>query len=58
MEFLPIATIIYKRVEIIIGEDNKIENFSDLMGLILEKTRELTYDIPEISNEFEHSKEE
>lgn len=52
MEFLPIATIIYKRLEIIIGKDNKIENFSDLTGLILEKIRELTYILPKNSKEF------
>ena len=43
MEFLPIATAIYKSVEIKINEDNNIENFSDLMVMILEKTRELIY---------------
>ena len=57
MEFLPIATIIYKRVEIIIGENDKIENFSDLTSLILEKTREITYVFPEIFNEFVHPQE-
>ncbi|MBU3146308.1 DNA repair exonuclease [Clostridium sp. CF012] len=57
MEFLPIATIIYKRVEIIIVEESKIENFSDLMGLILDKTKEVTYGLTKIYNEFEQPKE-
>ncbi|MGH4121757.1 MAG: metallophosphoesterase family protein [Clostridium sp.] len=57
MEFLPIATIIYKRVEIIIGQASKIENFSDLTGLILEKIREVTDVLPKISNEFVHVKQ-
>ena len=52
MEFLPIATVIYKRVEIVIGEDNKIENFSDLIGFILEKTREVTSGLLKVSNGF------
>jgi exonuclease SbcD len=57
MEFLPIATILYKRVEIMIVEDNKIENFSDLMGIIIEKTKEVTYGLSKIYNEFEQPKE-
>ena len=36
MEFLPIATVIYKRVEIVIDEEDKIENYSDLLQVILE----------------------
>ncbi|MGH4139844.1 metallophosphoesterase family protein [Clostridium sp.] len=55
MKFLPISTIIYKRVEIAINEENKTENFSDLMVVILEKARELIYNIPEISTEFVNS---
>jgi len=50
MEFLPISTVIYIRVEILINEDNKTENFSDLMVIILEKTRELTHNTAEIIN--------
>ncbi|MBZ9688426.1 DNA repair exonuclease [Clostridium estertheticum] len=57
MEFLPVATIIYKRVEIAISEDNRIENFSDLTGFILEKTREVTDGHCKISSEFVHLKE-
>jgi exonuclease SbcD len=57
MEFLPIATVIYKRVEIIIDEEERIENYSDLLRVILEKTSSLTYDLPEISNEIKYSKE-
>ncbi|MBZ9624823.1 DNA repair exonuclease [Clostridium sp. FP2] len=57
MEFLPIATIIYKKAEIIIGEENKIENFSDLTELILEKTREVTYVLPKSSNELTQAKQ-
>ncbi|MGV8979791.1 metallophosphoesterase family protein [Clostridium sp.] len=56
MEFLPIATAIYKSVEIAINEDSKIENFSDLMVVILEKTRELICNAPEISNRFVDSR--
>ncbi|MBU3189467.1 DNA repair exonuclease [Clostridium bowmanii] len=55
MEILPISTIIYKRLEIEINEDNKTENFSDLMVVILEKTRELIYNTPEISIGFVNS---
>lgn len=58
MEFLPISTVIYKRLEIIIGEEDKIENYSDLLKLILEKTIGLTYDKPEILCDFGYSKEE
>ena len=58
MEFLPISTVIYKRLEIIIGEEDKIENYSDLLKLILEKTIDLTYDNPDILCEFSYSKEE
>jgi len=57
MEFLPVATIIYKKVQITINENNKVENFSDLTGLILEKTREVTYDFSDISNNFLHLKQ-
>lgn len=57
MEFLPIATIIYKRQEIIIGEGSGLENFSDLTELILEKTRQVTYDLPKFSSKFLQQKE-
>lgn len=45
MEFLPIATVIYKSLEIIIGEEDKIENYSDLLQIILEKVSTLNCDI-------------
>ncbi len=51
MEFLPIAKIIYKSIEIVIGEDHNIDNFSDLMGFVLEKIREETYSFSKNSNE-------
>lgn len=57
MEFLPIAKVIYKRLEIILGEEINIENFADLMLEIIEKARELTYNLPECPNEFVHSNE-
>ena len=49
MEFLPIATVVYKRVDIAIDEEHKIETYSDLLELIMEKTSNLTYDVPEVS---------
>lgn len=57
MEFLPIATVIYKSIEIIIGEEDKIENYSDLLKSILEKIIGLTYVLPEIYIEINSSKE-
>ena len=57
MEFLPIATVIYKREEVIIGEEDRIENYSDLLRVILEKINSLTYTVPEISNEVKSSYE-
>jgi exonuclease SbcD len=47
MEFLPIATVIYKRVEIVIAKEDEIENYSDLMQLILENISNVTYHVPE-----------
>jgi exonuclease SbcD len=55
MEFLPIATVVYKRVEVILDEEEKIENYSDLLRVILEKISSLTYTVPEISNEVKSS---
>jgi DNA repair protein SbcD/Mre11 len=52
MEFLPIATIVYKKVDIIINEDHKVENFSDLAELILDKIREKICTLLKISKEF------
>lgn len=57
MEFLPIAKVIYKRLEIILGEEINIENFADLMLEIIEKARELTYNLSEFPNEFVYSNE-
>jgi len=48
MEFLPIATVIYKRIEIIIGNGNKVDNYSDLTQEILESISTLTHNPPEI----------
>lgn len=48
MKLLPIATVVYKSVEIIISEEDKIENYSDLLQIILETVSSLTCDIPEI----------
>jgi exonuclease SbcD len=57
MEFLPIGAVIYKSVEIIIGTLNKIENYSDLIKIILEKIIGLTYDDPEVSSQINYSDE-
>jgi len=57
MEFLPIATVIYKRVEIILDDINKIVNYSDLIKVIYDKVSSLTSDPPESSNEVKHSKD-
>jgi len=56
MEFLPIATVIYKRVEITLDDTNKIVNYSDLIKVIYDEVCSLTYDPPESSNEIKHSK--
>lgn len=51
MEFLPLAKIIYKSIEIALGDEHKVENYSDLVQVILEQISNLTYSIPEISKE-------
>ena len=48
MEFLPIATVEYKMVEIIIGDDKKIQNYSDLILSINDVVSNLSYELPEI----------
>jgi len=58
MEFLPIATVVYKRIEIIIDDSNKIENYSDLLGLILEKLSNLSYNLPETSKVIKNLEED
>lgn len=58
MEFLPIAKVIYKKVEIVIGDGDMVENYSDLFCIILEKLSLLTYDISDYSNEIVHLKYE
>lgn len=58
MQFLPISTVIYKKVEIIIGEEDKLENFSDLLKLILEKIMGFTYENPEIPNGINYLEED
>ena len=57
MEILPIAKVIYKSIEIIIGEEIEIVNFADLMLEILEKSKELIYNISEAPNELVCSNE-
>ncbi|MBU3181533.1 metallophosphoesterase family protein [Clostridium psychrophilum] len=58
MEFLPIATVIYKRIEIILDNDTKTENFSDLSRVIYDEISSLTYDNPQNLNETKNSKED
>ena len=58
MEFLPIAAVVYKRFEIIIDDEDKIENYSDLLRVIIEETSSLTYATRENSNVTMRSKEE
>ena len=58
MEFLPLAKVVYKRIEIVIGDGNKIENYSDLVQVILEEISSLTYSLPEISKEIKSSWED
>lgn len=53
MEFLPISTLVYKRLEIIINDENKVEDFSDLQAVVLEKVRDLTYKLNDISKRAE-----
>ncbi len=57
MEFLPIAAVVYKRVEIIIDEESAVENYSDLLQLVLENISSLTYDVPEIPREIKPLRE-
>ncbi|MCB2360356.1 metallophosphoesterase family protein [Clostridium estertheticum] len=49
MEFLPIAQVVYKKVEIIIDDDKKIQNYSDLLLVINDELSNLSYEFPEIS---------
>jgi len=58
MEFLPTATVVYKSVEIIIDDSTKIENYSDLHQLILEKLSNLTNIIPETSKAIKNLRED
>lgn len=48
MEFLPIATVVYKRVEIILGDDCTIENYNDLLGVIYNEVNALSYKLPDL----------
>jgi exonuclease SbcD len=57
MELLPISTVIYKRVEIILGEEDNIENFSDLIKIILKKIISLNYENYEIPSGIKWSKD-
>lgn len=58
MEFLPIATVVYKKEEITIVEDHIIENYSDLLLEINNAVRSLSYEPPEVSIKINPSKEE
>lgn len=58
MEFIPIATVMYKRVEVIISDENKIENYSDLLRVIYDRISSLTYSLPEIYSEIVPLKED
>lgn len=49
MEFLPISTVVYKQVELIIGDDKKIQNYSDLLQAINDKVSSLSCELPKIS---------
>ncbi|MBU3183831.1 metallophosphoesterase family protein [Clostridium estertheticum] len=49
MEFLPISTVVYKKVEITIADDKKIQNYSDLLLVINDELSSLSYEFPEIS---------
>jgi len=55
MQILPISTIIYKRLEIVI-DDNKIENYSDLVFMIVDKVSTLTDELPEASDKTNNSR--
>ncbi|MBU3198341.1 DNA repair exonuclease [Clostridium estertheticum] len=55
MEFLPIATVVYKKVEITIEDDKKIQNYSDLLLVINDELNSLSYELPEISGELKSS---
>lgn len=57
MELLPISKVIYKRVEIILNEEDNIENFSDLLKIILKKTINLNYENSEILSGIKWSKD-
>ena len=50
IEFLPVATVIYKKVELIICDADMVGNYSDLLCVILAKVYGLTYDIHDYSN--------
>ncbi|MBX4258812.1 DNA repair exonuclease [Clostridium estertheticum] len=58
MEFLPISTVVYKKVEIIIEDDKKIQNYSDLLLVINEELSSLAYEFPEIPIGSKSSNEE
>ncbi|MBU3159824.1 DNA repair exonuclease [Clostridium frigoris] len=42
MEFLPISTVVYKKVEIIIADDKKVQNYSDLLLVINDELSSLS----------------
>lgn len=58
MQVLPIATVVYKMVEIIIDDLDKIENYSDLIRIIVETISNLTYEVPEDARGIKYSKED
>ena len=49
MEFLPIATVVYKKIEIIIDDTKRIENYSDLLLVIHDAVSSLSYELPTTS---------
>jgi exonuclease SbcD len=48
MRFLPIATVVYKSVEIKLSEEDNIENYSDLLKMMLETVSSIAHDSSEI----------
>lgn len=58
MEFLPVSTVIYKKLEVVINETDRVENYSDLLGLILDRISSFSYTLPEFSSEFKPISEE
>ncbi|MBU3110328.1 metallophosphoesterase family protein [Clostridium lacusfryxellense] len=58
MEVLPIAAVVYKMLEIIVDDVDNIENYGDLIGVIVEAISSLTYDVPEDACGIKYSKKD